>query len=100
GITNNNLDMFKKWQEEGFFTGGFQAQLQTNRTYKIAAADAKICAKGKEKENNLGTHPVFDCLQNSGTALNNLKAFAGKVWTKVEMNDPSCPAPAFAPPTQ
>ena len=101
-ITNNTptyTDMFAKWQQEVFFTGVFQAQLQPDNTYKIAAADTKICNKGKEKANNLGTHPPFDCAQNNSTALNNLKAFALAVQTKVDMADPTCPAPAFAAPT-
>jgi mono/diheme cytochrome c family protein len=100
GTQNGNKDMFAKWQEEVFFTGVFQAQLQPDKTYKIAAAENKICSKGKEKQNNLGTHPTFDCAQNNSTALNNLKAFALAVETKVEMGSVGCPAPAaFAPPT-
>jgi hypothetical protein len=96
---NTYTDMFKKWQEEVFFTGVFQAQRQVDGTYKVAAADTKICNKGKEKANSLGTHPPFDCTQNNSTALNNLKSFATMVQTKVDMADPTCPAPAFAAPT-
>lgn len=99
GQRNQYKDMFAKWQEEVFFTGVFQAQIQLDRTYKIAAAEVKICAKGKEKENNLGTHPPFDCTQNGSLALNNLKAFAKKVQDRVDARDPTCPAPAFSPPT-
>jgi cytochrome c553 len=98
---NTYTDMFAKWQEEVFFTGVFQAQLQTaTNTYKIAAADNKICSKGKEKQMNLGTHPTFDCNQNNSTALNNLKAFVLAVQTKVDMGSVGCPTPAaFAAPT-
>jgi putative hemolysin len=92
-------DMLAKWQQEVFFTGVFQAQLQTDGTYKIAAADTKICNKGKEKANNLGTHPPFDCAQNNSTALNNLKLFATQVQAKVDAGGTACPAPAFGVPT-
>lgn len=103
GVDANNQtykDMFGKWQQEVFFLGVFQPQLQADGTYKIAAAETKICNKGKEKDNNLGTHPTFDCKQNNSTALNDLKAFVTKVQAKVDAKDPSCPTPpAFAPPT-
>jgi cytochrome c553 len=102
-IVNNAAtytDMFAKWQQEVFFTGVFQPALQADHTYKIAANETKICSKGKEKQLNLGTHPTFDCTQNNSTALNNLKAFALVVQTKVDMGSVGCPAPAaFAPPT-
>jgi hypothetical protein len=100
GIQNQYKDMFEKWHEEIFFTGVFQAQIQTDRTYKIAAAENKICAKGTEKDRSAGTHPEFDCRQNNSLALNNLKAFATKVQGMVEARDPTCVTPAaFAPPT-
>jgi hypothetical protein len=102
GISNNKAAqdlMYGKWQQEVFFTGVFQAQLQPDNTYKIAAAETKICNKGKEKMNSLGTHPPFDCAQNNSTGLNNLKAFAAKVQARVEAKDPTCAAPAFATPT-
>jgi hypothetical protein len=101
-IVNNAAtytDMLAKWQQEVFFTGVFQAQLQTDGVYKIAAADTKICNKGKEKANNLGTHPPFDCAQNGNAALTALKLFATQVQAKVDAADPACPAPAFAAPT-
>jgi cytochrome c553 len=99
GRANNYLDMFNKWQEELFFIGVFQPQIQAGSppTYKIAAAESKICNKGKEKENNLGTHPAFNCQQNGGVALNNLKTFIQQVETK--LNTPgACPTPGFKPP--
>jgi putative hemolysin len=102
-IVNNAAtytDMLGKWQEEVFFTGVFQAQLQADKSYKIAAADNKICSKGKEKQLNLGTHPQFDCTQNNSTALNNLKAFVTKVQAKVDAGSVGCTMPAaFLPPT-
>ena len=91
--------MFAKWQQEVFFTGVFTAAIQLDNTYKIVAAETKICNKGNEKKNNLGTHPAFNCQQNNSTALNALKAFATIVQTKVDNHDPTCPMPAFAPPT-
>jgi mono/diheme cytochrome c family protein len=102
GIANNKAAqdlMYGKWQEEVFFTGVFQAQIQPDNTYKIAAAETKICNKGKEKANSLGTHPAFDCTQNNSTGLNNLKAFVAKVQARVEAKDPTCAAAAFASPT-
>jgi hypothetical protein len=100
GQQNQYKDMFAKWHEEIFFTGVFQAQIQVDRTYKIAAAETKLCNKGREKENSLGTHPVYDCLQNNSLALNNLKAFAAKVQGMVDAKDPTCiTPPAFAPPS-
>jgi hypothetical protein len=100
GRQNTYKDMFAKWQQEVFFTGVFQAQLQLDaKTYKIGAAETKICNKGKEKANNLGSHPDFDCTQNNSTALNNLKLFVSQVQAKVDAHDPTCPAPAFAAPT-
>jgi len=102
GIANNataqNL-MYGKWQQEVFFTGVFQAQIQGDNTYKIGAADSKICNKGKEKANSLGTHPTFDCTQNNSTGLNNLKAFVTLVQGLVDNKDPSCGPAQFAPPT-
>jgi cytochrome c553 len=98
-LTNQYKDMFAKWQEEIYFTGVFSAALQPDLTYKIVAAETKICNKGKEKNNNLGTHPEFNCQQNNSTALNALKAFVTIVQTKVDMHDPTCPTPAFAMPT-
>lgn len=99
GISNQYKDMYAKWQEEVFFTGVFQAQLQPDNTYKIAAAETKICNKGKEKANNLGTHPTFDCTQNNSTGLNNLKGYAAAVWARVAAKDPTCGPAAFASPT-
>lgn len=102
GIANNataQMLMYGKWQQEVFFTGVFQAQLQPDNTYKIAAADTKICNKGKEKANSLGTHPTFDCTQNNSTGLNNLKAFATLVQGLVEKMDPTCGPAQFATPT-
>jgi putative hemolysin len=91
--------MFNKWQEEVFFTGVFQAQIQptTPPVYKIAAAENKLCLKGTEKQNNLGSHPAFDCRQNNSTALNNLKNFITQVQTKVDAG--GCGTPAFKPST-
>jgi len=98
-ISNQYKDMFAKWQQEVFFTGVFTASLQSDLTYKIVAAETKICNKGNEKKNNLGTHPAFNCQQNNSTALNALKAFVGQVQMKVDMASPACPTPpAFAPP--
>jgi len=97
GRANNYEDMLGKWQEEVFFTGAFQAQLQPDNTYKIAAADSKICNKGLEKDNNLGTHPSFDCQQNNGTNLQNLKTFVDQMNTKLAGG--GCPAPAFKTPS-
>lgn len=91
--------MLAKWQEEVFFTGVFQAQIQIDRTYKIGAAEVKLCNKGTEKDRSLGTHPEFDCLQNNGVAMNALKAFATAVQAKVDARDPLCGTPEFAPPT-
>ncbi|HEX3478567.1 MAG TPA: hypothetical protein VHT91_26275 [Kofleriaceae bacterium] len=102
GISNNKTAqdlMYGKWQQEVFFTGVFQAQIQGDNTYKIAAADTKICNKGKEKQNSLGTHPTFDCTQNNSTALNNLKAFATLVQGLVDSKDPTCGPAQFAAPT-
>ncbi|HMG54594.1 MAG TPA: hypothetical protein VK601_13950, partial [Kofleriaceae bacterium] len=99
GTQNQNKDMYLKWQQEVFFTGVFQAQLQPDNTYKIGTAENKICLKGKEKTNSLGTHPTFDCKQNNGTALLNLATFTQKVWDKVVAKDPTCGPAAFAPPT-
>ena len=99
-LTNQYKDMFAKWQQEVYFTGVFTAALQPDLTYKIVAADTKICNKGKEKENNLGTHPPFNCQQNNSTALNSLKAFVAAVQAKVDAHDPGCTTPpAFAPPS-
>jgi mono/diheme cytochrome c family protein len=101
GIANNATAqtlMYGKWQQEVFFTGVFQAQIQGDNTYKIAAADTKICNKGKEKANSLGTHPTFDCTQNNSTGLNNLKAFATLVQGLVDSKDPTCGPAQFAPP--
>jgi hypothetical protein len=103
GIANNKAAqdlMYGKWQQEVFFTGVFQAQLQqADNTYKIAAAETKICNKGKEKANSLGTHPAFDCTQNNSTGLNNLKAFVAKVQARVDAKDPTCGPAQFAAPT-
>jgi hypothetical protein len=97
GRLNNYEDMLGKWQEEVFFIGAFQPQLQANNTYTIAAAENKICAKGQEKDNSLGTHPSFDCQQNNGTNLQNLKTFVDQMNTK--LGAAGCPAPAFKAPT-
>lgn len=102
GISNDKTAqdlMYAKWQQEVFFTGVFQAQIQPDNTYKIAAAETKICNKGKEKTNSLGTHPTFDCAQNNSAGLTNLKAFAAAVQGRVDAKDPTCAAPAFAMPT-
>jgi cytochrome c553 len=99
-LANQYKDMFAKWQQEVFFTGVFTPALQGDLTYKIVAAETKICNKGKEKQNSLGTHPTFNCQQNNSTALNALKAFVIAVQAKVDAHDPGCPTPAaFAPPT-
>jgi hypothetical protein len=98
-LTNQYKDMFAKWQQEVYFTGVFSAALQDDLTYKIVAAETKLCNKGNEKKNNLGTHPAFNCQQNNSTALNALKAFVTQVQTKVDMASPACPTPpSFAPP--
>lgn len=101
GIANTaaaQMLMYGKWQQEVFFTGVFQAQLQSGtNVYKIAAAETKICNKGKEKDNSLGTHPSFDC--NSGTGLANLKAFATLVQGLVDNHDATCGPAQFAAPT-
>jgi cytochrome c553 len=102
GIANTaatQMLMYGKWQQEVFFTGVFQAQIQPDNTYKIAAADTKICNKGKEKAESLGTHPTFDCTQNNSTGLNNLKAFATLVQGLVDNKDATCGPAAFAAPT-
>ena len=102
GIANNKATqdlMYGKWEQEVFFTGVFQAQIQPDNTYKIGAAETKICNKGKEKANSLGTHPPFDCAQNNSTGLNNLKAFVAKVQARVDAKDPTCGTAQFAPPT-
>lgn len=103
GIANNKAAqdlMYGKWEQEVFFTGVFQAQFQSaTGTYTIGAAESKICNKGKEKANSLGTHPTFDCNQNNSTGLNNLKAFVAKVQARVEAKDPSCGPAQFAMPT-
>jgi cytochrome c553 len=100
GIANQYKDMLAKWQQEVFFTGVFQAQIQPDNTYKIGAAETKICNKGLEKDNNLGTHPEFNCLQgNAATALTNLKSYVTAVWGRVVAKDPTCLPAAFAPPT-
>jgi hypothetical protein len=103
GISNNKAAqdlMYGKWQEEVFFTGVFQAQFQSaTGTYTIGAAESKICNKGKEKANSLGTHPTFDCAQNNSAGLNNLKAFVAKVQARVDAKDPTCGPAQFAPPT-
>lgn len=102
GIANNKAAqdlMYGKWQQEVFFTGVFQAQLQGDNTYKIGAAETKICNKGKEKQNSLGTHPTFDCTQNNSLGLNNLKAFVAKVQARVDAKDPTCGPAQFAAPT-
>jgi cytochrome c553 len=99
-LTNQYKDMFAKWQQEVYFTGVFSAALQPDLTYKIVPAQTKICNKGKEKENNLGTHPPFNCQQNNSTALNALKTFVDTVQAKVDAHDPTCPSPpAFSNPT-
>ena len=100
-ISNNYNRMFNKWQEEVFFYGVFLSAAQTQNTpitFKIAAAEQKICAKGTEKARNAGTHPEFNCQQNNGTALNNLKNFIQLVNTKAETPG-ACPTPAFKAPT-
>lgn len=99
GRANNYIDMFNKWQEEVFFTGVFQAQIQpgTPPTFKIGAAESKLCNKGTEKQNNLGTHPAFDCRQNNSTALNQFKAFITQVQTKIDAG--GCGTPGFKPST-
>jgi hypothetical protein len=103
GIANNKAAqdlMYGKWQQEVFFTGVFQAQLQSGTNiYKVAAAETKICNKGQEKANSLGTHPPFDCKQNNSTGLNNLKAFATLVQGLVDNHDPTCGPAQFAAPT-
>jgi hypothetical protein len=97
--TNSYMDMLAAWQQKVCFTGLFTPQLQPDLTYKIVAAETKLCNKGNEKANSLGTHPAFNCQQNNSTALNALKAFAALVQAKVDSNDPSCPTPpACAPP--
>jgi hypothetical protein len=91
-------DMLLHWQEEVFVIGAFSPQIQTGTTpatYKMIAAEAKYCAKGQEKENNLGTHPSFNCDQ---TGLQNLKDFVTAVQTKLTAGQCGTP-PAFADPT-
>jgi len=95
--TNNYEVMFNKWQEEIFLVGTFQANLQGDNTYKIVAAETKICNKGLEKDMSLGTHPSFDCQKNNGTNLLNLKTFVDQMNAKQLAG--GCPAPAFKPPT-
>lgn len=98
GTDNKYLDMYGKWQQQLFFTGVFQAAVQGDGTYKITAAQTKICNKGLEKDNNLGQHPSFDCNQNNGTALKNLTAFATAVQGRVDAKDPTCAAAAWVMP--
>jgi hypothetical protein len=95
--TNAYKDMFSKWQQELTFYGIFQpaAPAAAGGNYTIAAAEAKLCNKGTEKQNNLGTHPQYDCKQNNSTALNNLKTFITQVQAKV--GTAACPTPAFKP---
>jgi cytochrome c553 len=99
---DNWLNMLGKWQQEVFITGVFQAQAQPTNpvTYKMAVASSKICAKGTEQDNNLGTHPSFNCMQtvNGQKPLDNLNAFLGLIETKVNTAG-ACPTPAFAPPS-
>ena len=103
GIANNATAqqlMYSHWKQEVFFTGVFQAQFQSaTGTYTIAAAESKICNKGKEKANSLGTHPTFDCQQNNGTALTALKSFVTAVQGRVDAHDASCGPAAFSNPT-
>lgn len=97
---NEAKAMFDHWMQEVYFYGAFTAARQTDNTYKVVAAETKICNKGREKDNNLGTHPDFNCQQNNSTALNALKLFAQQVQAKVDAKDPLCPTPAdFAAPT-
>ena len=95
--TQNYELMFNKWQEEIFLVGVFQPNLQGDNTYKIAAAETKICNKGLEKDMSLGTHPSFDCQQNNGTNLQALKTFVDQMNAKQLAG--GCPAPAFKTPT-
>jgi len=100
---NGYKDMFYAWLQEVHFGEIFTVQLRPDLTYQVVVAEARICNKGTEKANNLGTHPAFDCLQNN--AIANLEAFAALVQAKVDRGDPSCrmpPAfdpPGFAPPS-
>jgi len=86
--------MLEHWQEEVFIQGVFSAKLVTG-VYKIEAAETKICSKGKEKEENRGTHPEFDCNQNG---LTRLKDFATQVQAKLDTGACGTPA-AFRAPT-
>lgn len=97
-IAQNYQVMFNKWQEEVFFYGTFVSAVQNGPTvtYKVGAAETKICAKGTEKARNAGTHPEFNCLQNNGTAMNRLKQFVDQVNAKMAAG--TCPAPGFKPP--
>ena len=83
--------MLGHWQEEVFLQGVFTARIQptTPATYKMEAAETKFCNKGLEKENNLGTHPSFNCNQNG---LTRLKEFTTQVQAKLDAG--ACGTPA------
>ncbi|MEJ7601499.1 MAG: hypothetical protein WKG01_26580 [Kofleriaceae bacterium] len=91
---NQRKAMLLHWQEEVFIQGVFAANFSA-ATYTVGAAENKICNKGNEKDNNLGTHPSFNCNQDG---LNRLKEFTTQVQAKLTAGGCGTP-PAFKEPT-
>jgi mono/diheme cytochrome c family protein len=97
----NYTVMFNKWQEEIPFYGVFLAvpQAGTPLTYKIGVNETKICNKGREQAQSLGTHPSFNCAGTAMTnALTRLKQFVDQVNVKAATPG-ACPTAAFKPST-
>lgn len=93
---NARRAMLEHWQEEVLIQGMFSASLNAG-SYKVGAAEAKICAKGREKDENRGTHPEFNCNQQG---LTNLKNFATQIQAKLDAVPATCGTPAaFREPT-
>jgi hypothetical protein len=95
--TNNYDDMHKMAQQQLFFTALFSTApvAGTPVTYKVIANKTKLCAKGKERQNNTGTHPTYDC--NNNNSMTNLELFVEKVNAKLAAG--VCGVPGFKPPT-
>jgi hypothetical protein len=96
GRGDNYMTMLHKWREEKFMSAAFVPALASQNPirYRMQVNDQKICDKGHELENNLGTHPAFDC--NANGEMDNMKAFAVQV--QIHQDQHLCPTPiAYAP---
>ncbi len=85
--------MLTGWQSPVFMPAVFVPVGQGNGTFQMQVATAKLCAKGTELANDVGTHPGYDCNQmvQSVVPIQAMDTFRAAVQNKLDTNQ--CPPP-------